>query len=66
MDTRKNPGPIRPGDPVRIISGAAAGISGIVSKTGKGKARVISLYRGAYDVPVSYLERQEGSEGRTP
>lgn len=66
MDTRKNPGPIRPGDTVRIVSGAAAGVKGIVSRISKGTARVVNLFHGVYEVPVSCLERQEGSEGRTP
>jgi ribosomal protein L24 len=66
MDTRERAGQIRPGDTVTIRSGPAAGTTGIVSAISEGRAHVIDLFHGVYEVPVSCLERQEGSEGRTP
>lgn len=66
MDTRERAGQIRPGDTVTIRSGPAAGTTGIVSAISEGQAHVIDLFHGSYDVPVSDLQKQSESEGRTP
>ena len=66
MDTRERAGQIRPGDTVTIRSGPAAGTTGIVSAINEGQAHVIDLFHGVSDVPVSDLQKQTESEGRTP
>lgn len=66
MDTRRRSDQIRHGDTVKIMSGPAAGVTGIVSAISEGRAHVIDLFHGAYEVPVSDLQKQSESEGRTP
>lgn len=66
MDTRRKPDQIRHGDTVKIMSGPETGVTGIVSAISEGQAHVIDLFHGAYEVPVSDLQKQSESEGRTP
>lgn len=65
MDTRGKTNSIKPGDAVRIMTGSAAGMTGIVSAIKNGKAHIINLFRGSYDIPVNLLQKLEDEEAKT-